>query len=169
MKSPPSISTMRVTMRFMNSRSCEVRSRAPSYALRKFSSQMSDSRSRWFEGSSSSIASGRMSRMRARATRIFQPPDSCPTSPSIISCEKPRPARISRARASSAYPPSSPKRDCTSPNRSRIPSSSSARAGSAMASSSSLSSAAMMDTCPAPAITAATVGCPRISPTSWLK
>ena len=50
------------------------------------SSQISDSRSRWFDGSSSSIASGRISRMRARATRIFQPPESLPTSPSIISC-----------------------------------------------------------------------------------
>ena len=36
---------------------------------------MSDSRSRWFDGSSSSIASGRISRMRASATRIFQPPE----------------------------------------------------------------------------------------------
>ena len=31
------------------------------------------------------MASGRMRRMRASATRIFQPPDSAPTSPSIIS------------------------------------------------------------------------------------
>ena len=37
---------------------------------------MIDSRSRWLVGSSSSIASGRISRMRASATRIFQPPDS---------------------------------------------------------------------------------------------
>ena len=29
--------------------------------------------------------SGRISRMRASATRIFQPPESAPTSPSIIS------------------------------------------------------------------------------------
>ena len=31
------------------------------------------------------MASGRISRMRASATRIFQPPESAPTSPSIIS------------------------------------------------------------------------------------
>jgi hypothetical protein len=36
--------------------------------------------------------------MRARATRIFQPPESAPTSPAIISGLKPRPARISWAR-----------------------------------------------------------------------
>ena len=46
--------------------------------------------------------SGRMRRMRARPTRIFHPPESAPTSPSIVSWVKPRPARISRARASSA-------------------------------------------------------------------
>ena len=45
-------------MRFMNSRSCEVISSAPSYAFRKPSSQMSDSRSRWFDGSSSSMRVG---------------------------------------------------------------------------------------------------------------
>ncbi len=45
------------------------------------------------------MASGRISRMRASATRIFQPPDSAPTSPSIISWLKPRPASTSRARA----------------------------------------------------------------------
>jgi hypothetical protein len=38
-------------------------------------------------------ASGRISRMRASATRIFQPPDSAPTSPSIISWLKPRPGQ----------------------------------------------------------------------------
>src|SRR5262249_23847291 len=37
------------------------------------------------------MASGRMSRMRPSATRIFHPPDSAPTSPSIISSLKPRP------------------------------------------------------------------------------
>ncbi len=52
---------------------------------------MIDSRSRWLVGSSSSSASGRISRMRASATRIFQPPESAPTSPSIISWLKPRP------------------------------------------------------------------------------
>ena len=38
------------------------------------------------------MASGRINRMRASATRIFQPPDSLPTSPSIISWVKLRPA-----------------------------------------------------------------------------
>jgi len=38
--------------------------------------------------SSSSMASGRIKRIRASATRIFQPPDSAPTSPSIISSLK---------------------------------------------------------------------------------
>ena len=125
--------------------------------------------SRWFDGSSSNMASGRISRMRASATRIFQPPDSLPTSPSIISCENPSPARISRARASRAYPPSSSKRACTSPKRARIFSMSSACSGSASASSSCFSSAATVDTSPAPAITSATAGRPAISPTSWLK
>ena len=50
-------------------------------------------------------ASGRMSRMRASATRIFQPPERAPTSPSIIAGEKPSPARISRARASRRVAP----------------------------------------------------------------
>ena len=87
----------------------------------------------------------------------------------MTSWENPSPSRISRARASSAYPPSSSKRACTSPNRARIWSISSARAGSASASSSVFSSAATSDTAPAPAITSATTGRPFISPTSWLK
>jgi hypothetical protein len=36
---------------------------------------------------------GRIRRMRASATRIFQPPDSAPTSPSIISWRKLRPGQ----------------------------------------------------------------------------
>ena len=39
--------------------------------------------SRWFVGSSISSTSGRPSSTRAIATRIFQPPESAPTSPSI--------------------------------------------------------------------------------------
>ena len=42
------------------------------------SSQMIDSMSRWFVGSSISRTSGRPSSTRAIATRIFQPPDSAP-------------------------------------------------------------------------------------------
>src|ERR1700738_2105478 len=41
-------------MRFMNSRSCEVISNAPSYPFRNCSSQIRLSRSRWLLGSSSS-------------------------------------------------------------------------------------------------------------------
>ncbi len=63
---------------------------------------MMDSMSRWLEGSSSNMTLGRIKRIRANATRIFHPPERFPTSPSIISCEKPNPAMISRARASSA-------------------------------------------------------------------
>ena len=63
-------------MRFMNSRSCEVMSSAPANDLRNDSSQMIDSMSRWFVGSSISRTSGRPSSTRAIATRIFQPPDS---------------------------------------------------------------------------------------------
>ena len=58
---------------------------------------MIDSMSRWFVGSSISSTSGRPSSTRAIATRIFQPPESAPTSPSIRSSSKPRPCRTSRA------------------------------------------------------------------------
>jgi hypothetical protein len=44
--SPPSISQIFDTMRFMNSRSCDVISSAPACDLRKLSSQMIDSMSR---------------------------------------------------------------------------------------------------------------------------
>ena len=84
-------------MRFMNSRSCDVISSAPGSDLRNASSQMIDSMSRWFVGSSISSTSGRPSSTRAIATRIFQPPDSAPTSPSIRSSSKPRPCSTSRA------------------------------------------------------------------------
>ena len=57
--------------------------RALDRILRNCSSQMMDSRSRWLVGSSISRTSGRPSSTRARATRIFQPPESAPTSPSI--------------------------------------------------------------------------------------
>src|SRR5947209_1697330 len=46
------------------------------------------------------MASGRISRIRPSATRIFQPPDSAPTSPPIISWLNLTPARTSRARPS---------------------------------------------------------------------
>src|ERR1700722_18065717 len=48
MISPPSISAIFETRRFMNSRSCEVISSAPGNDLRNCSSQMMDSMSRWF-------------------------------------------------------------------------------------------------------------------------
>ena len=67
----------------MNSRSCDVMSSAPGSDFRKPSSQMIDSMSRWLVGSSISRTSGRPSSTRAIATRIFQPPESAPTSPSI--------------------------------------------------------------------------------------
>ena len=76
MISPSSISAIFVTMRFMNSRSCDVMSSAPGRDFRKRSSQMIDSMSRWFVGSSISSTSGRPSSTRAIATRIFHPPDS---------------------------------------------------------------------------------------------
>ncbi len=97
-----SISAMRFTMRFMKSRSCDVMSSAPGSDFRKSSSQMMDSMSRWFVGSSSSRTSGRPSSTRAIATRIFHPPDNAPTSPSIRSSSKPSPCRTSRAWLSSA-------------------------------------------------------------------
>ena len=46
------------------------------------------------------LTSGRPSSTRARATRIFQPPERAPTSPSIWSSLKPRPWSTSRACAS---------------------------------------------------------------------
>src|ERR1700677_1085363 len=57
MISPPSISVIFETRRFMNSRSCEVISSAPGNDLRNCSSQMMDSMSRWFVGSSISNTS----------------------------------------------------------------------------------------------------------------
>jgi hypothetical protein len=51
--------------------------------LRNSSSQMIDSMSRWLVGSSISRHVGPPSSTRAIATRIFQPPDSSPTSPSM--------------------------------------------------------------------------------------
>src|SRR5262245_2740173 len=62
---------------------------------------MIDSISRWLVGSSISSTSGRPSRTRASATRIFQPPDRAPTSPSIWSSLRPRPCSTARACASS--------------------------------------------------------------------
>ncbi len=93
MISPPSISTILVTTRFMKSRSCEVMSSAPGSDFRKRSSQRIDSMSRWFVGSSISSTSGLPSSTRAMATRIFQPPESAPTSPSICASSKPRPVQ----------------------------------------------------------------------------
>src|SRR6476660_7941150 len=61
MISPASISAIFETMRFMNSRSCEVIRRAPGNDLRNCSSQMIDSMSRWLVGSSISSTSGRPS------------------------------------------------------------------------------------------------------------
>src|SRR6202035_2143138 len=55
----------------------------PGNDLRNCSSQMMDSMSRWFVGSSISNTSGIPSRTRASATRIFHPPERAPTSPSI--------------------------------------------------------------------------------------
>src|SRR3981189_3593577 len=65
-------------MRFMNSRSCEVIKSPPSSPLRNSSSQIRLSRSRWLLGSSSNMPSGRISRMRGSAPRIFPPPESRP-------------------------------------------------------------------------------------------
>jgi hypothetical protein len=85
------------TTRFMNSRSCDVISSAPGRDLRNASSQMIDSISRWLVGSSISRTSGAPSSTRAIATRIFQPPERRPTSPSMRSSSKPRPWSTSRA------------------------------------------------------------------------
>ena len=157
MSSPPSISTILVTMRFMNSRSCEVMTSAPSNSFKKPSSQMIDSRSRWLVGSSSSSASGRISRMRASATRIFQPPESAPTSPSITSCAKAEAgqdlARLGFERVAAEL--FEARLRVAEVARSAAPARR-ARAGSASACSSSCSSAATVDTGPAPSIVSAT-------------
>ena len=58
MISPPSISAMRVTTRFMNSRSWDVMSRAPVRERRNDSSHTIDSMSRWLVGSSIRSTSG---------------------------------------------------------------------------------------------------------------
>uniref|UniRef100_UPI0038B3EA59 hypothetical protein n=1 Tax=Geobacter argillaceus TaxID=345631 RepID=UPI0038B3EA59 len=66
---------MRVTTRFMKSRSWLVIRRAPSNSSASHSSsQMIDSTSRWLVGSSRRITSGLRVRILARAIRIFQPP-----------------------------------------------------------------------------------------------
>ena len=91
MISPSSMSATRVTTRFMKSRSCDVMSSAPGIVFRNVSSQTIDSMSRWLVGSSISRTSGLPSSTRAIATRIFHPPESAPTSPSIQASSKPRP------------------------------------------------------------------------------
>ena len=70
-----------------------------------------DSMSRWFVGSSISSTSGRPSSTRASATRIFQPPESAPTSPSIWSS-------ASRARAAPRAPAP---RACSRPGARTLP------------------------------------------------
>ena len=45
------------------------------YDFRKFSSHSVASRSRWFDGSSSSSKSGSENSKEANATRIFHPPE----------------------------------------------------------------------------------------------
>ena len=100
--SPPSISSTLVTTRFMKSRSWEVMSRVEGTDFRKVSSQRMDSMSRWLVGSSMSSTSKLPSSTLAMETRIFQPPDRAPTSPSIWSSAKPSPLRQARARASSS-------------------------------------------------------------------
>jgi len=67
----------------MKSRSWLVISRVAGTAFRKISSQRMDSMSRWFVGSSMSSTSKFPSSTLAMATRIFQPPERAPTSPSI--------------------------------------------------------------------------------------
>ena len=76
--------------------------RAALIVLRKSSSQMIDSMSRWFVGSSISSTSGRPSSTRAMATASSIHPESAPTSPSIWSSAKPSPCSTSRAWLSSA-------------------------------------------------------------------
>ena len=100
--SPPSISSTLVTTRFMKSRSWLVISSVAGTAFRKVSSQRMDSMSRWLVGSSMSSTSKLPSSTLAMDTRIFHPPESAPTSPSICSSSKPRPCRQARARASSS-------------------------------------------------------------------
>ncbi len=100
--SPPSISSTLVTMRFMKSRSWLVISSVAGEAFRNCSSQRMLSMSRWFVGSSSSSTSNWPSSTLAMDTRIFQPPERAPTSPSICPSSKPRPCRQARALASSS-------------------------------------------------------------------
>ena len=133
MISPPSISAIFATMRFMNSRSCEVISSAPGSDFRNCSSQMIDSMSRWFVGSSISRTSGlpeqharerdahlpaarQRCRRRRRSARRRSRGRAAPRAPALRACSR-RGARTLPARRRSA---------------SRILSISSARAGSSM-------------------------------------
>jgi hypothetical protein len=75
----------------MKSRSWQVISTAASDARRNSSSHRIDSMSRWFVGSSSSSTSGLPISTLAIDTRMRQPPESAPTSPSIWSSWKPSP------------------------------------------------------------------------------
>mmetsp|Transcript_104310 Transcript_104310/g.319345 ORF Transcript_104310/g.319345 Transcript_104310/m.319345 type:complete len:111 (-) Transcript_104310:60-392(-) len=60
----------------------------------------------WFVGSSSNNKAGSLSKARAKATRICQPPDNSEQGRSVASAEKPRPASTARARSRSVWPSS---------------------------------------------------------------
>lgn len=70
------------------------------------SSQITALRSKWFVGSSSNNSVGSKNRARARDTRIRQPPEKSLVGRSCIALEKPRPAKIRRARGSAESAPS---------------------------------------------------------------
>ena len=115
------------------------------------------------------MASGRMSRMRASATRIFHPPDSAPTSPSIMSSVKLRPASTSRARPFERIAAEllEPVLRLAVALEDRVHGVGLIGIGHGGLEFGELRGATL--TGPAPSITSATALRPAISPTSWLK
>mmetsp|Transcript_10387 Transcript_10387/g.42236 ORF Transcript_10387/g.42236 Transcript_10387/m.42236 type:complete len:162 (-) Transcript_10387:414-899(-) len=92
---------------FMKSCECEMINWMPRgfHVFRYSSSQMHDSMSRWFVGSSSSRRVGQTNSARASATRILQPPEKSLHCFWTVSLVKPRPSRIFVALASAVSAP----------------------------------------------------------------
>jgi hypothetical protein len=115
------------------------------------------------------MASGRISRMRARATRIFQPPDSLATSPSMHllreaeagqDLARPRLQRVAAQIVEARL-------HVAEALEQRVHLVGARRIGQRVL--QVLELGGDLGDGPAPAITSATTGRPAISPTSWLK
>jgi len=135
-----SSSTMRVTQRARNSRSCDTRTTPPRRPRTNDSRRSSPARSRSLVGSSSSTRSNRLSRSAASAARAAWPPDSevisaCPPA------SRPRSASIEGMRSSRSGAPLAIQRSNATAYASSAPGSPDPRAA-AVASIAAVASAA---------------------------